>query len=352
MIPPVPEAIAGSVAGAVAEGMNTYTHYAGLPELREAIASKQKRFGGPEADPDSEIIVSAGATGALYCTFQALLSPGDEVIVFEPYYGYHVSTLVASEAVPVYVPLSLPGWSFSAGDLENAVTPRTRGIILNTPANPSGKVFSREELDVIADFAECYDLFVFTDEIYEHFIYDGTSHCSMASLPGMKARTVTVSGFSKTFSITGWRLGYAISDARWAQAIGYFNDLVYVCAPAPLQSGVAEGMSRLDDSYYHDLSVQYQCKRDRFCQALEHAGLSPHVPQGAYYVLADTGHLPGQTASQRAMYILEKTGVASVPGSAFFSGGRGKDLVRFCFAKDDKILEEACLRLALLRQSR
>lgn len=347
---PVPREVSGSVARAVAEGCNTYTHYAGLKALREAIALKQKRFSGQDVDPESEVIVSAGATGAMYCAFQALLSPGDEVIVFEPFYGYHVSTLVAAEAVPVSVPLALPGWSFTAHDLERAVTSRTRGIIVNNPANPSGKVFSREDLEVIAAFAERYDLFVFTDEIYEHFLYDGHRHTSFASLPGMKARTITVSGFSKTFSITGWRLGYAICDARWASAIGYFNDLVYVCAPSPLQAAVAEGMRLLDDSYYRALSREYVKKRDRFCDALRQAGLSPHVPEGAYYVLADTGDLPGRSATRKAMYILEKTGLASVPGSAFFSEGRGDDLVRFCFAKEDAVLDEACRRLALLRQ--
>jgi len=347
---PVPEAISGSVASAIEQGFNTYSHYAGLKILRDSVCGKQKRFTGLEFDPESEVIVSAGATGAMYCAFQALLSPGDEVIVFEPFYGYHISTLLTAEAVPVFVPLSLPGWIFMLHDLEHAVTSRTKGIIVNTPSNPSGKVFSREELEVIASFAERYDLFVFTDEIYEHFIYEG-NHTSFATLPGMKSRTITVSGFSKTFSITGWRLGYALCDARWAQAIGYFNDLVYVCAPAPLQAGVAEGMRRLDDGYYRRLSFEYSEKRERFCDALSVAELTPHVPGGAYYVLADVGHLPGSSAAERAHYILEKTGVACVPGSAFFSCGRGEDLVRFCFAKDDTVLDEACRRLASIRNT-
>lgn len=346
---PVPEAISGSVAFAIEQGFNTYSHFAGLKILREAVCEKQKRFTGLEFDSESEVIVSAGATGAMYCAFQALLSPGDEVIVFEPFYGYHISTLLAAEAVPVFVPLALPGWTFTLHDLEHAVTSKTKGIIVNTPSNPSGKVFSREELEVIAGFAGRYDLFVFTDEIYEHFIYDGNRHCSFASLPGMMTRTITISGFSKTFSITGWRLGYALCDARWAQAIGYFNDLVYVCAPVPLQAAVGEGMRRLDEGYYSMLSSEYREKRDRFCEALSVEGLTPHVPGGAYYVLADVGHLPGSSAAQRAHYILEKTGVASVPGSAFFSCGRGEDLVRFCFAKDNMVLDEACRRLASIR---
>ena len=345
---PVPEAVLQGAVDAIGQGINTYTHYAGLPQLREAVALKQERFSALSFDPESEIIVSAGATGALYCAFQALLNPGDEVIVFEPFYGYHISTLQAAEAVPVFLPLHPPEWSFSVHDLELVVTPRTRGIIVNTPANPSGKVFTVDELEIIAGFAERYDLFVFTDEIYEHFVYSDNVHCSFASLPGMRERTITVSGSSKTFSVTGWRIGYLLCDSRWAQAIGYFNDLVYVCAPAPLQAGVARGLRELGDSYYQNLSVAYQAKRDRFCDALALAGLPPHIPDGAYYVLADVTRIPGTTGKERAMHILQKTGVASVPGGAFYHDRRGEMLVRFCFAKEDAVLNEAIRRLQLL----
>ncbi|NHQ60793.1 pyridoxal phosphate-dependent aminotransferase [Chlorobium sp. BLA1] len=345
---PVPDIVQEGAREAIREGVNTYTHYAGLLTLREAVAQKQKRFSGINVDPESEIIVSAGATGALYCAFQALLNPGDEVILFEPFYGYHVSTLQASEAVPVYLPLRLPDWSFSTHDLEHLVTPRTKGIIVNTPANPSGKVFTTEELELIALFAERYDLFVFTDEIYEHFLYGGRTHHSFSALPGMKERTITVSGASKTFSVTGWRIGYALCDARWAQAIGYFNDLVYVCAPAPLQIGVAKGLLELGDDYYRALSVEYEAKRDLFCRALTRAGLVPSIPDGAYYVLADVSRIPGKSAKERAMHILRKSGVASVPASAFYHDGRGESMVRFCFAKEDAVLEEAGHRLQIL----
>lgn len=345
---PVPEAVIKGAAEAMEHGINTYTHFAGMLRLREAVALKQKRFSGMDPDPESEIIVSAGATGALYCAFQALLNPGDEVIVFEPFYGYHISTLQAAEAVPVYLPLKMPEWSFSLHDLEHAVSPRTRGIIVNTPANPSGKVFSAEELELVAAFAERYDLFVFTDEIYEHFVYGNHFHSSFAALPGMKERTITVSGVSKTFSVTGWRIGYAICDARWATAIGYFNDLVYVCAPAPLQAGVARGILELGDEYYRGLSLEYRTKRDRFCAALAGAGLPPCIPDGAYYVLADVSRIPGTTSKERAMHILRTTGVASVPGNAFYHDLKGDSVVRFCFAKEDAVLDEACDRLQLL----
>ncbi len=227
------------------------------------------------------------------------------------------------------------------------MTSRTRAIVLNTPANPSGKVFTAEELRIIADFAVIHDLFVFTDEIYEHFIYDGRKHLSPASMPGMRERTITISGLSKTFSITGWRIGYALCDARWAQTIGYFNDLIYVCAPAPLQIGVAEGLRTLGQDYYEGLAGQYRRKRDMICRALGGAGMTAFIPQGAYYVLADVSRVPGTNSKEKAMEILRQTGVASVPGMAFYHDG-GESLVRFCFAKEDSVLEEACDRLKAL----
>ncbi|MER3423281.1 MAG: aminotransferase, partial [Nitrospiraceae bacterium] len=203
-------------------------------------------------------------------------------------------------------------------------------------------------LEGIAELARRHDLFVFTDEIYEYFLFDGREHVSLASLPGMAERTVTISGYSKTFSITGWRIGYSVAQSRWAQMIGAMNDLLYVCAPAPLQYGVAVGIQELGRSFYAELARDYQTKRDRFCRALAQAGLPPSVPQGAYYVLADVSRLPGATGKERAMYLLDKTGVAGVPGEAFFEGSEGHRFVRFCFAKTDADLDEACRRLEQL----
>jgi aminotransferase len=274
-----------------------------------------------------------------------LLDPGDEVILFEPYYGYHLNTLLAVEAVPRYVTLRPPDWSYSTVELERAASSRTKAIVVNTPGNPSGKVFSRAELEAIAEFAARHDLFVFTDEIYEFFLYDGRSHVSPGSLNGLTDRTITISGFSKTFSITGWRIGYSVSSSRWARRIGYMNDLIYVCAPSPLQYGVGLGLPQLDASFYTGLSIEYTKKRDRICSVLEQVGLRPYVPQGAYYVLSDVSSLPGKNSKERAMFLLEQTGVASVPGEAFYQNGGGKDLVRFCFAKTEEELEDACLRL-------
>jgi aminotransferase len=344
----VPLPVRRAAQAAVDKGINSYTRYDGLAELRQAIARKMQAYNGIIADPETQVTVSGGSTGSFYCACLALLDPGDEVIVFEPYYGYHVNTLDAVAAVPKYVTMHAPDWAFSRAELEAAVTPRTKGIVVNTPANPSGKVFTLAELQCIAEVALEHDLFVFTDEIYEYFLYDGTRHISPGTLPGMGGRTITVSGYSKTFSITGWRIGYSISDARWAHMIGYMNDLVYVCAPAPLQSGVAAGINELDGDFYRALAAEFTGKRDRICGALRQVGLSPSIPQGAYYVLADVSRLPGKNSKERAMHLLAKTGVASVPGSAFFHGGDGEDLVRFCFAKTDEELEEACRRLGRL----
>jgi len=345
----IPLPVRRAAQRAIDEGPNSYTRFDGIPEIRQAIAKKMKDYNGIAADPEREIIVSAGSTGAFYCACLALLNPGDEVILFEPYYGYHINTLLSVEAVPTYVTMKAPHWTFSPEDLEKAVTPRTKGIMVNTPANPSGKVFTREELEWVAAFVKKHDLFVFTDEIYEFFLFDGRKHVSPGSLPGMAERTITMSGYSKTYSITGWRIGYTVSDAKWAQMIGYMNDLIYVCAPAPLQYGVAAGIDELGRDYYSGLAAEYEAKRNKICSALQRAGLSPSIPQGAYYILADVSRLPGRTSKDRAMYLLEKTGVATVPGEAFYHADGGDGLVRLCFAKTDEELDEACRRLERIK---
>jgi len=343
----VPLPVREGAKQAMERGINSYTRAEGLAPIRAGIAEKMRRFNGIECDPETEVIVNSGSTGSFYATCLALLNPGDEVILFEPYYGYHLNTLIAVEAVPLYVTLRAPDWSFNREDLERTVTLRTRAIVLNSPANPSGKVFSREELEWIAGFAKRHDLFVFTDEIYEYFIYQGR-HISMATLPGMRERTITMSGYSKTFSITGWRVGYTVCDRRWAPGISYFHDLIYVCAPAPLQIGVAEGIRQLPESFYQEIGKEYLLKRDLLCNTLSEIGLTPSVPKGAYYVLSDASMLPGHTSREKALYLLHETGVASVAGSAFYHGGGGDNLIRFCFAKNDADLAEACRRLQTL----
>lgn len=345
---PVPPVVLRAAAQAMEQGKNVYSRFDGLPELRQAIAKKLAQYNGIVADPGTDITVSAGATGSFHCACLALLNPGDEVILFEPYYQYHISALLAVEAIPVLVKMRAPDWTFSAAEVERAITPRTKAIVVNSPGNPSGKVFSRQELESIAEIAQEHDLFVFTDEIYEYFLYDGRTHVSLATLSGMAERTITIGGYSKTFSVTGWRIGYSVAAARWAQAIGAMNDLLYVCAPTPLQAGVAVGIQELPDSFYRNLARDYQRKRDRFCQALAKAGLTPSIPQGAYYVLADTSRLPGTTGKERAMCLLERIGLAGVPGEAFFSGADGKQFLRFSYAKTDADINEACSRIAKL----
>ncbi|HQJ07680.1 MAG TPA: pyridoxal phosphate-dependent aminotransferase [Deltaproteobacteria bacterium] len=341
----VPGEVRQGAHRAIEDGINVYTRFDGLRELREAIGRKYTASTGIEVDPESEVIASSGTTGAFYCAALALLNPGDEVIVFEPYYSYHISTLRAVGALPVYVRMSPPDWAVSEREIEQAMTPRCRALVLNTPANPSGKVFSRAELEMIAGLARAHDLFVFTDEIYEDFVYDGIRHIPPAVIEGMRERTVTTSGFSKIFSITGWRIGYCICDRKWARSIGFFNDLIYVCAPAPLQMGVVEGLNELGTDYYEMVARQYQCKRDLLCGALHKAGLVPFVPKGAYYVLADMSPVPGADSKEKAMHFLKETGIACVPGKAFYHDDAGESLARFCFAKEDHILEQACLRI-------
>jgi aminotransferase len=238
-----------------------------------------------------------------------------------------------------------------ADRLSAAITSKTRGIVVNTPANPSGKVFSMTELEQIAAIAQHHDLFLFTDEIYEHFVYDGQRHISPASLPGIADRTITISGFSKVFSITGWRVGFLHASSQWIPAISYFHDLTYVCAPSAFQHGAAAGLDFLPDSFYEELIQEYQRKRELICDALTQVGLEPSIPEGAYYVLADASVVPGADSVEKAMNLLRLTGVASVPGDAFFQGGRGDHLLRFCFAKTGTDLENACERLTRLRHS-
>ena len=342
---PVPAPVETAAIAAILAGHNIYTRLDGIARLRNAIAQKQLRDYGLRYDPETEVLVACGATAGLHAAAMALLNPGDEVLLFEPFYGYHVSTLKSMRVKPVLVPLAAPDWTLDTDALKAAITPRTRAILVNTPANPSGKIFNRAELEAVAEAAREHDLFVLTDEIYEYFVYDGAQHISPATLDGMRERTIVMSGFSKTFSVTGWRLGYVTADAKWMGAMGYFHDLTYVCAPSALQHGAAAGLEQLPPEFYKQLAADHQSKRERMLSALRDAGMDPTVPAGAYYVLARASRLPGETAAQKARHLLAATGVASVAGSAFFRPGRGEDLLRFCFAKKDHDLDDACARL-------
>lgn len=342
---PVPAPVEAEAHAAIHAGHNIYTRLDGITRLRNAITTKQQRDYGLNYDPETEVLVASGATGGLHAASMALLNPGDEVLLFEPFYGYHVATLKSMRVKPVFVPLAEPNWALDTDALHSAITPRTRAIILNTPANPSGKIFNRSEIQAIAAVCKDHDLFLFTDEIYEYFVYDGAEHVCAATLEGMRERTIVMSGFSKTFSVTGWRLGYVCADAKWMGAMAYFHDLTYVCAPSAFQHAAAAGLEKLPPEFYTQLAADHQSKRGRILSALRDAGMEPSVPEGAYYVLAKATHLQGATAAQKARHLLAKTGVAAVAGSAFFRPGRGEDLLRFCFAKRDEDLDEACRRL-------
>jgi len=344
----VPSEVIEGAKRAMDEGTNIYTPTEGLPRLRQAIAQKMKRFYDVSVTAD-QVLVSDGATGAFYTACLSLLNPGDEVILFEPYYGYHRSTLLSVGAVPRFVCLEAPQWNLDMDALEAVVTPNTRAMVICNPANPSGKVFTREELEQLGAFAEAHDLIVFADEMYEYFLYDGAVHVTALSIPSLKERCVVLSGFSKVFSITGWRLGYAIAPIKVIEAMAQYNDLIYVCAPAPLQIGAAEGLEKLGDDYYEELARLHQVKRDLFCDALKGAGLNPSIPSGAYYVMTDVSGVEGSDDFEKAMAILAKTGVASVPGRAFYHDDAGKNMVRFCYSKPMGVLEEAAERIRKLR---
>jgi aminotransferase len=342
---PVPEQVRRAAQAAIEEGANSYSRSEGAIELRRALAAKMRRDNRLEYDPETEIVVTSGATGAFYVVCQALLEPGDEVILFEPYYGYHRNTLEALGVVPRYVTLREPGFALPLGELEIALTPRTRAIVVNTPGNPSGKVWTRLELEALGAIARERDLFIFTDEVYEHFVFGGRKHLSPASLPGLRERTITMNALSKTFAITGWRIGWIAADRRFTEAFTGLHDLVYVCAPTPLQHACARGLELLDPEYYAAIAFEYERKRDQLCAALADAGLAPRVPDGSYFALADISSLPGANGDERALALLRQSGVACVPGTAFWRDGDAHRIGRFCFGKTDPDLDEACRRL-------
>lgn len=330
--------------GAIDADISLYTRFDGEERLRKALATKFSAYNKVDYHFENEICVTLGASGAFACALTALLNAGDEVLMFEPFYGYHWNTAFVAGLNPVPIPLAPPDFALDPDLIRSRITPRTRAILVNTPGNPSGKVFSRAELEAIAAICVEHDLLCLTDEVYEYLTYD-TEHVSMASITGMRERTVTMGSYSKTFSITGWRIGYAAAAEPLARAIGMVNDLYYNCAPAPLQRAVAVGIETYGPEFYADLSRTYRKKRDIFCSLLSDIGLTPIVPKGAYYVLADNRRLGCETAKEAAMKLLHESGVAAVAGSAFYTGKTGESLLRFCVAKSDEDLARACDQL-------
>ncbi|MFP3154905.1 pyridoxal phosphate-dependent aminotransferase [Lachnospiraceae bacterium ZAX-1] len=346
---PLADILADAVLKAMKDGENHYTRYDGVEFLRKQIARKAINFNKINTSPEN-IIVSAGATGALYSACYALFSPGDEVILFQPYYGYHEYTLISLNVVPVFSNLIYPNWDIDYDNLETVITKKTKAIIICTPSNPCGKVFTKNELEKLGDFCIQHNLIILTDEIYEYITYDEAEHVSPASIPELADRTITISGYSKTFSITGWRIGYSIANEDICKWIGNANDLIYVCAPAPLQYGVAAAIETLSDEFYLSLKDNFQIRRNLLCDTLAEIGLQPFIPKGAYYVLADVSTIPGHTSKEKAIEILLKTDVGTVPGDAFYKEGKGANFVRFCFAKKMAVIEQACDGLRKLRK--
>ncbi|MGK8557324.1 pyridoxal phosphate-dependent aminotransferase [Nocardia gipuzkoensis] len=341
---PTPPVVAEAAKAAIEANHSTYTYPEGNRALRDAIAGKLLRDNGIHANPETEIVVTLGATGAFATTVNALLNPGDGILVMEPYYGYHLNCSIVAGLEPQFLTLTPPTFTLTEETLRAALQPNTRALVICTPSNPSGKMFDRAELEVVARVAHERDLLIISDEIYEYIRFDGRPHISPATVGGLAPRTVSVMGLSKTFSITGWRLGYAVAPEPMAQAIALVNDLYYICAPNPLQYGVTAGFA-LPESYFAGLASDYQRKRDTLCDALQAAGTVPIVPQGAYYVLADISAWGFTSSTGAAMDLLERGRVASVPGSAFYRGATGESLLRFCFAKDDESLAEGCDRI-------
>jgi aminotransferase len=340
-----PECVLEAAADAVRRGPQHYTKSEGLPELRAAVAAKLRRDNAIEVDPEREIVVTPGVTGGYLAAIHGLLDPGDGILIPEPFYPYHVNIARAAGLAPHFLRLSPPHQRLDEERLRAALRRETRAIVLCTPSNPAGKVFDREELEAVERVAQERDLLVITDEIYEYFVYDGRRHVSPGSLPGLRPRTLGLFGPAKIFAITGWRIGYAAAPEPLAHALLRASDLFFICAARPLQRAVAQALAELTPEWYQRRAREFEGRRDRLCAALRDAGCEPLVPQGSYYVLADVGALGFATGGEAAMALLEKAGVATVPGTSFTGDAAGERSVRACFAVEDDVLDEACARL-------
>jgi aminotransferase len=346
---PAPAEIKQAAQEAIARDINQYAITWGAKSLRDAIARKFAVTQGIDIDPEREITVCCGSTEAMMSAMMAIINPGDEIIVFEPFYENYGPDAILSGASPRFVKLEPPDWTFDRDALARAFTPRTKALILNTPNNPTGKVFTREEMEFIRDLCVRANTCVITDEIYEHILYDGASHISMASLEGMRDRTITINGMSKTYSVTGWRVGWAIASPQVTSAIRKVHDFLTVGAAAPLQEAGAIALS-LPGSYYDKLAETYRIKRDFTVEMLTRAGFRCFVPRGAYYVMTDIAGFGSTDDVAFSRYLVEEIGVAVVPGSSFFNDpADGKSLVRFTFCKTEATLRAASERLAMLR---
>ena len=342
---PAPVEIKEAGKKAIDADINQYAITWGTPGLRQAIADKFSRYNGVAMDSEKEITVCCGATETMIASLLAIVNPGEEVIVFEPFYENYGPDTILCGATPKYITLHEPDWHFDEQELRRAFTDKTKAIVLNTPNNPTGKVFTREELQVIADLCQKWGVVAVTDEIYEHILFDGATHTSIASLPGMRDQTITINSISKTYSLTGWRVGWAIASAAITGSIRKVHDFLTVGAAHPLQEAAASAL-HLPKSYYHTLAEEYRERRDFLLTALEEVGFRVYRPQGAYYIMTDVGHFGFADDVVCAYHLVEKVGVATVPGSAFYSRAElGRTKVRFAFPKKMETLEKAAEKL-------
>jgi aminotransferase len=344
---PAPAEVKAAAKRAIDNDHATYTNLRGIIELRQAIAGKMRDFNGIECDPETEVAVTVGSAGSFACAVLSTCNPGDECIVFSPFYSYHVNLLALLDVGVRYVDLTPPDWPYDPAQLESAFTDRTRMIVVCTPGNPTGKVFTEAELAHIAALANKHNVWIVTDEIYEYITY-GCEHISVGRFPEARDRTLTISGASKTYAVTGWRIGYTVGPAEIIERMAVVNDLFYICAPAPLQHGIVAGLA-LPEAYYETMLADYLAKRELLVDTLREIGFTPFVPDGAYYLLAafEKGRWRDATTATEA--ILEEVGVATVPGPAFYRNpADGENQLRFCYAKQMPDLEEACARLRRL----
>ena len=342
---PAPQEIKDAACAAIAGDVNQYAITWGSPALRQAIAAKQLRCYGMHVDPEREIAVTCGATEAMIASILAIVDPGDEIVVFEPFYENYGPDAILAGAVPRFVSLRPPDWTFDPDELAAAFNDKTRGIILNSPNNPTGKVYGRDELDTIATLCRKWDVVAFSDEIYEHILYDSATHVPIATLPGMADRTVTINALSKTYSVTGWRVGWTIASPELTSGIRKVHDFLTVGAAAPLQEAGAVALGFPDD-YYRTLAADYAARRDLLLEGLRGVGFQCSAPRGAYYILADAAGLGCTDDVAFTRRLIESVGVGPVPGSSFFSRPElGRTLLRFAFPKTAATLNEAVARL-------
>jgi len=344
-----PEEIKLAATDAIMRDVNQYAITWGAKSFRDAIAEKTSWYIGMEVDPEREITVTCGSTEAMIAALMAIVNPGDEVVVFEPFYENYGPDAILSGATPRYVTLHSPDWSFDLDELAAAFNNNTKAIIINTPNNPTGKVFSREELESIASLCRKWDVIAITDEIYEHILYNGKKHVAMATCDGMRDRTITINALSKTYSVTGWRVGYTIASPEITQAIRKVHDFLTVGAAAPLQEAGAHAL-RLPRSYYDELQNLYRERRDRILQVLKDVGFGVWDPDGAYYVMTDISKFGFKNDTAFSHFLVKDVGVAVVPGSSFYHEPElGHNQVRFCFCKRDETLTAAEERLQKLK---